>query len=148
MNYLEQAKQQYVTYIKATNPALLNAALAHQSRMGDGDTINMAPAPTTTKWYESAFDALKSIGGVVMQSKTQKQSDAAALNQILAQNKAAALQAQQQAVSVIQQREYADQIAQIKREQDDAARAQMDTILMVAGLALAALVGAKMAKII
>jgi len=145
MNYLDNAKLQYVTYIKATNPALLNAALANTSRMGADDA---ASTTSGNSWYSSAFDALKSIGGMVYESKSQKQADQAALNQILAQNKAAALQAQQNAVDVVAQREYASQVAQIRREQDDAARAQMDTILMVAGLALAALVGAKMAKII
>jgi hypothetical protein len=144
-DFVARSRAQYVEYIKRTNPALYRAVLARvPGRMG---TLG-EDAASGTSWYDRIFDGLTTIGSAVYESKQQKDAQKAELARITADNKAQAIAAQQQAIDAMQRQAYAAQVAALQQQQIEAERGQQDTVLMVGGFLLAALVGAKLLKVI
>lgn len=139
MNFLANSRQQYVKWVELNNPVLYRAAMANMRAGMAGDDPG---------FWSKAFDAISSIGTSVYGAKLQSEADKKALAQITAENKAAAIAAQQQAVDTIAREQYAQQIRALQQQQLDAERSSQDTALMLGGIVLAALVGAKLLKVI
>jgi len=141
-DYVTNSKKQYLAWLQLNNPALYNAAMARVSG-GMGETTT-----SDGGFFSKAFDAVSSIAGSIYGAKLQKDSDKTALKQITLENERAAIAARQAAVDTIQRDQYAMQIRALQQQQLEADRGTQDTALMIGGLVLAALVGAKMMKII
>lgn len=141
MNFADNAKMQFLNWLRANNPQAYQRAVAAQNRgmgaTGDEDT-----------WYGSLFKTVAGLGSTLYGSKIEADRAKQAEKLIIEQNKLEAARAQQAAVNTIQQREYGEQMAELQRMQMQTDQAQMDTLLMVAGVALAGLVGAKLLKVI
>lgn len=143
-NYYDNARAQFVNYIAQNRPHIYQLALQKSggARMGETE------ASEKPGFFSSLFTNVKDLALTVYGSKTQERAEEREFQRIMEANKQAAIAAQRDAVSAIQQQQYAQQIAAIQREQNEAIRSQQDTILMIGGFVLAALVGAKLLKII
>jgi len=142
MNYVEQAKKNYIDWLRVNNPQAF-ARLQTAARRGMG-----ADNDTSSTWYGSLWSAAATMGAGIFGSAVEYKRAKDAEKLMAKQAEIEAARAQQQAVTAIQQRDYAAQLAQLKQMQIEGEQQQLDTLLMFGGFALAALVGAKLLKVI
>lgn len=135
INYADNAKRQFVEYVRNVHPEAYARAMT-MGRMGD--------TASDPGFFSSMFDKLTTFGSTLYDIKSKRDDAKRAEQLILQQNKQAALDAQNKAIDAYTRDQYARQVAEIQRQQIESQRQQQDTVLMLGGLVLAALVGAKL----
>lgn len=143
INYVANAEKQIINWAKQTRPELYMHALQMTGgRMGDADESG------STGFWGGLYSGIKDLATTIYSAKSADKKAKREMDAIIEQNKQQAIQAQRDAINAQQQREYQAQVQALQREQDDIARRGQDTALMIGGFVLAALVGAKLLKII
>jgi len=151
IDFRVNAVNQYADYVRANSgmaglgsTATYTADGVEKSVSSDGGSW----LGSVGSFLGNAVDKLSPLAVAVWDAKSKTASEKNAQKQILLQNKNDALKAQQAAMDIMAKREYAAQVAAIQAEQNRISMEQSDTVLMIGGITLAALVMAKLLKVI
>ena len=143
INYVANAERQVIEWARQTRPDMYMHALQMTGgRMGE------STESSGSGFWGGLYSGIKDLASTIYAAKTADKQAKREMQAIVEQNKQQAIQAQRDAINAQQQREYQAQVQALQREQDDIARRGQDTALMIGGVVLAALVGAKLLKII
>lgn len=140
MDYVTAFKQSYIKWLQRNDPE----AYARAVSMTGGGMAGLGG----TDWTGALFDTVKAAGSTIFSTAVDYKRAQDAEKTLAAQQELALQQARIRAVDTIAKRDYAQQAAQIAQIQAQNQSGETDTLLMFGMIGLAALVAAKVMKVI